>query len=547
MGRIKKPELCTARFARPGPSLIQAGSSHSLSKLLLIFYHCFPEAITMKDFISKPSNFERVEFWAATTIFVFMVFFHITDAVTGDARIRTEEAGGNFNYFFISRLIRYTVLYGAFLLLNFTIVPQLVKKENLVRNVLLTFLVFIVVALIFGVRDTYLRHAIVGGYRPRNAVYNALFQKSFLYAAWLLLAFGIYSVIKYFSLFLLSRSEAIRARFPYVTSGGLAALVLWMLSLFFLMIGGAERPLVAGWAVVPPTGILLYWYAFHKLLPAALSRKHPFRTYLLYAFVLLLFSIIPVGLLGLLMMEDGDGGEAMAIATFNAAFHFFVTVPLTWILYKRHIAGNEEISHLKKELGQTHANFDFLRSQINPHFLFNALNTIYGTAIQEKADRTSEAVQKLGDMMRFMLQENMQAKISLTREMDYLNNYIAFQKLRTDPNPNIRIESCIDQQVRNIQIAPMLLIPFVENAFKHGISFREHSHIRISLEVKEKTVYFDVFNTRHARQENDPERDKSGIGLSNVKQRLKLLYPNRHDLVVRETGKDFFVHLTIQL
>jgi LytS/YehU family sensor histidine kinase len=162
----------------------------------------------------------------------------------------------------------------------------------------------------------------------------------------------------------------------------------------------------------------------------------------------------------------------------------FITAPFSWVLFKRHLKGNEELYALKTELGQSHANLDFLRSQINPHFLFNALNTIYGTAIQENAERTSEGIERLGDMMRFMLQENLQDKISLTREIEYLNNYISLQRLRTDTNPIIKIEADIEQTIHTVQIAPMLLIPFVENAFKHGISFREPSYIKITLEVE---------------------------------------------------------------
>ena len=116
-------------------------------------------------------------------------------------------------------------------------------------------------------------------------------------------------------------------------------------------------------------------------------------------------------------------------------------------MYKWQQKGNEEVITLKKELKRSSANIDFLRSQINPHFLFNALNTLYGTAIQENADRTSEGIQKLGDMMRFMLRENLQEKISLSREIDYLENYIALQKLRTDSNPAVHIQTSIDSRV----------------------------------------------------------------------------------------------------
>jgi LytS/YehU family sensor histidine kinase len=150
-------------------------------------------------------------------------------------------------------------------------------------------------------------------------------------------------------------------------------------------------------------------------------------------------------------------------------------------------------------------------------------------------------------MMRFMLQENMQEKIALSREIDYLNNYISLQRLRTDSNPIVKICATIAQPLVPVQIAPMLLIPFVENAFKHGISLRESSHINVTLEMKEKSLYFDVYNSKHVRADFDPEKGKSGIGLNNVRQRLQLLYPSKHELVVRETAKDFFVHLTIKL
>jgi LytS/YehU family sensor histidine kinase len=169
-------------------------------------------------------------------------------------------------------------------------------------------------------------------------------------------------------------------------------------------------------------------------------------------------------------------------------------------------------------------------------------------AIHEKAERTSEAIEKLGSMMRFMLQENVQEKISLNRDLEYLHNYIALQRLRTDINTNIRIQITIPQSVDPaMQIAPMLLIPFIENAFKHGISLREESQIRVSLELNQSTLYFDVFNTKHIRPENDPEKNSNGIGLMNVKQRLQLVYPGKHELVIRETTHGYFVHLVINL
>lgn len=502
----------------------------------------------MKNFINKYSNFNRIEFWAVTTLFVFVVFFHISDAlnITSNANKNGVETVQNpFDYYFVSNLIRYIALYLGFLFLNFMVVPKLVRKENVFTNILFIILVFLVTGITFGIVNTYLKYSLVPGYRTDPATHNYILQNAFLFSLWLLLMFGFYSVIKYTGIYLIARSEAIQSRFKFVTHPGIVAFVVWMITLFILIISGAHRIIISLVAVLPPFTILLYWYAFYSLIPLCLKKRKPIRSYAIRVIPLLFIASFPVALIVMLVSGEEDAGAA--IATFNFFFQLLITAPACWILFKRQMKGNEELYTLKKELGQSHANFDFLRSQINPHFLFNALNTIYGTAIQEKAERTSEGIEKLGDMMRFMLQENMQDKISLAREIDYLNNYISLQKLRTDPNPTISIVTSIEPQISTIQIAPMLLIPFVENAFKHGISFREPSHIKVTLEVKNNTLYFDVYNSKHNKPDNDPEKHKSGIGLNNVKQRLQLLYPNKHELIIRETGKDFFIHLTIQL
>lgn len=501
----------------------------------------------MKAFIYKNENFNRIEFWGVTTLFVFAVFFHITHAL-GDNLVWSREvgnAGSPFNYDFVSDLIRYSILYTAFLLLNFIIIPSFIQRKSTIRNVLSILLVFGIVGSVFGITETYLKYEAFAETNGSTRNYNFIFQKNFLYAAWLLLVFCFYLVIKYISLYLLSNEEAIRSKYKFIAPGAIPAFVFWMITMVLLLAGDAEGILNTFWAIVVPSGILFYCYSFHSLIPSSLPKKKPFRSYLGKALLVLVISFFPFFLLAAIMVQNEEGGGA--ISFFNSAFQLFIILPLTWVLYKRHLRGNEEIYALKTELGRSHANFDFLRSQINPHFLFNALNTIYGTAIQEGAERTGEGIEKLGDMMRFMLQENMQEKIPLSREIDYLNNYISLQKLRTDPNPNIKIEVEIEQPGNFIQIAPMLLIPFVENAFKHGISFREPSYITITLEARNNSLYFDVSNSKHVKMENDPEKDKSGIGLTNVKQRLQLLYPAKHELVIRETKKDFFVHLTLQL
>ncbi|MBE8720792.1 sensor histidine kinase [Sphingobacterium pedocola] len=203
---------------------------------------------------------------------------------------------------------------------------------------------------------------------------------------------------------------------------------------------------------------------------------------------------------------------------------------------------------LRKELGQTSSDLKLLQSQINPHFLFNAMNTLYGIALRENADRTAVGIQKLGDMMRFMLHENQQDSILLIREIEYLKEYIELQKLRIADLPSIQITTNLpEDQLDTYYIAPMFLIPFVENAFKHGISLNKLSWIRIQLFIENDILKLSIYNSIHRGQENDPERDNPGIGLENVKSRLDLLYPDDHQLHIEETNAEFFIFLTLHI
>jgi len=224
----------------------------------------------------------------------------------------------------------------------------------------------------------------------------------------------------------------------------------------------------------------------------------------------------------------------------------FVVAFVLWVFYRSRRDRFMRIRGLEAALGRSEADLQFLRSQINPHFLFNALNTLYGTALQEEASKTAGGIQQLGDMMRFMLHENNQDRIPMSKEVEYLKNYIYLQRLRTDSSPQIRIDTEIDEEIPESMIAPMLLIPFVENAFKHGISLREPSWIHIRLNGDAKKILFEIRNSVHARQGNDPEKEKSGIGLKNVLHRLRLLYPNRHSFFVNQDEREFFVQLMIE-
>ncbi|GAB4018379.1 sensor histidine kinase [Spirosoma koreense] len=225
-------------------------------------------------------------------------------------------------------------------------------------------------------------------------------------------------------------------------------------------------------------------------------------------------------------------------------FTCLVWVGALAIAYVRRGVAKENVA-LQTQVSTQSAELAGLRAQINPHFLFNALNSLYATALKENSEKTADGIQKLGDMMRFMLQENHRDRIPLDKEIEYLHNYIQIQRMRLDETQPIEIRVMIQEPDRPIYLAPMLLTPFVENAFKHGISFRHPSWIYITLTLDATQLYFKVHNSRHPKTAHDPEESQPGIGLDNVRKRLELIYPGRHQLLIQQSEQDYFVSLTL--
>jgi len=198
---------------------------------------------------------------------------------------------------------------------------------------------------------------------------------------------------------------------------------------------------------------------------------------------------------------------------------------------------------LKKEMEHEKlaSELAFLKSQVNPHFLFNSLNSIYALANKE-SPQTADAVIKLSDLMRYMLYDSTGKYVELDKEVEYLNNYINLQKLRVDGKVDITFDT---KGELNKKIAPLLLIPFVENAFKHGISYQNESFVHVEMMANGKNIHFVVENTLN-QHKPDVER-ASGVGLKNVKRRLELLYPGKHKLVINESNGKYIAELNLQI
>lgn len=186
----------------------------------------------------------------------------------------------------------------------------------------------------------------------------------------------------------------------------------------------------------------------------------------------------------------------------------------------------------------------FLKAQVNPHFLFNTLNNLYYLAVN-KSEQTPEVVAKLSGMMRYMIHESNEEKVPLTKEVEYMENYLNLEKLRL--NEEIPIIFEVHGEIAGVRITPLILITFLENAFKHGIgNGRKDSWITVSLEIEAGTLHYKVANSI-VRQTEKTVREASGIGLTNVQRRLDLSYPGKHDLTVTEDAERYSVHLKIDL
>ncbi|NII26390.1 histidine kinase [Pseudoflavitalea sp. X16] len=193
----------------------------------------------------------------------------------------------------------------------------------------------------------------------------------------------------------------------------------------------------------------------------------------------------------------------------------------------------QENQHLRTELA-------FLRSQINPHFLFNTLNNIYTLAYQQ-SDKTADAVMRLSGMMQYMLYESNVERVALQKELDYIDQLIALQQLRM--KDRMALEYTVTGNTGACTIPPLVLIPFVENIFKHGVLNNEEDPAMIRLQIDNGQLSFHTRN-----RINDHLKDAtSGIGLANVKRRIALLYPPASGFTIEQNGTHYCVHLTLQL
>ena len=226
---------------------------------------------------------------------------------------------------------------------------------------------------------------------------------------------------------------------------------------------------------------------------------------------------------------------------------FFIPLSISFVgstlVELTHFANKKEKAAISIEKEKLDTEMKFLKSQVNPHFLFNALNNIYALTVI-KSDKAPDNLMRLSEMLRYMLYDSNDGKVPLHKEIDYLENYISLASLKDSRGLNIRVE--IDKSQPGLKVAPLLFIPFVENAFKHSkIEDLKNGFIKIFLKTSSEQIEFSVENSIPSVPF---KKDKlGGIGLTNTKKRLDLLYPYKHLLNISDSGKVYSVILKLDL
>lgn len=289
---------------------------------------------------------------------------------------------------------------------------------------------------------------------------------------------------------------------------------------------------------------LLVYITNYVLLPQLFYKKR----YLLFAVVFIVMivasSFIKMQILGRFLQDArllDLSSNWKARVYDNIVPHFFLVIAGAAVkLMFDYTKMQQRLAETAKEKAETELNF--LKSQINPHFLFNSLNSVYFLINKENAE-AREALHKFSEMLRYQLYEMGGDKIPIEKEIDYLHDYAGLQQLRKDEKYTIEFHHA--PSVKGFTIEPLLLIPFVENAFKH-ISHHNDKPNFIKVDMNRMNGVF-TFSVENSREVNHTSEKKGGIGLPNVKRRLELLYPGKHELSILETAKTFSVQLNLRL
>lgn len=309
---------------------------------------------------------------------------------------------------------------------------------------------------------------------------------------------------------------------------------------FFILLFWQQNPnattqeYLAWFIVLGVAGLVVYINLF-LLFPKYFFRKK----YIIYS--LFLFVTISSGTFTLrLLFPSGNSSFSLPIFQHFVNLFFIVVITSSFKLFREYSRKQELLIRAENEQLKTELNL--LKSQVNPHFLFNTLNNLYGLITQNQNGQASEITLKLSELMRYILESSKTEKVSLKKEIQFLKDYLVLEKIRLSPKADIRFE--VYRLEKDIFIAPLLFIPLVENTFKHGLqSISDSSFAHFSLSIQGNEIYFEAQNSVG----KNLSKVKSGTGLKNLRKRLELMYPEKHLLEVEQNEEIFKVILQISV
>jgi sensor histidine kinase YesM len=289
---------------------------------------------------------------------------------------------------------------------------------------------------------------------------------------------------------------------------------------------------------------LMVYITNYLLIPKLLYKKKYWLFGILFIVMIVASSVLKMNILGRvtnnpLLLNLGENLKDRIYD--NIIPHFFLVIAGAAIqLMFDQIKLQKKMAEMAKEKAE--AELNFLKSQINPHFLFNSLNSVY-FLIDKANPEARQALHKFSDMLRYQLYEANGEKTPIEKEISYLEDYVDLQKLRKDENYTVQF-NC-QPEVQGFYIEPLLLMPFVENAFKH-ISHKQGGNNYVSLDLSRRNGVFE-FTVENSKEPGVNAAEHGGIGLNNVKRRLQLLYPGCHELDIKDETSRFKINLKIKI
>lgn len=295
--------------------------------------------------------------------------------------------------------------------------------------------------------------------------------------------------------------------------------------------------------------ISIFYINYTLLIPQLVQERKKYGMYVFSMLLLIAFMCILKTMIAILnsdvilayVSKDGrkmytEVLEYVVRSVFTSGFFIVIStlikLAIDWF-------GNERVQR-KLESEKKDMELQFLKSQLNPHFLFNSLNNIYSLAYQ-KSDKTADAVLKLSEIMRYMIYESNDSWVSLSKEIEYVKSFIELQKLRF--KDGAAVELTLNGEIDDQRIVPLILISFVENAFKHGVANDPKDPIKINIIANQKILHFSITN-RKSKQNKD---EMGGVGLNNVERRLQLLYPERYKLNIVNSATHYTSELMLDI